>query len=208
MPASTPIARCKTSALARVLDSIPKSYAHYTTGSVAVTKAAALAAKFHRHYSIGATPAQRITRKKKGMANSILVMYWPESAEKVEWLLISTDGAGLEAENMSDVTDRRLIWLGYELVRHATRGRVAWTWRRPKAEMQDIYNLLSDQLKRRNFNAARDTLERVCRQPGFNGVRAQSHSLCSFARQHGYQEELPFLFYVQKVNHGDRLMLD
>ena len=40
------------------------------------------------------------------------------------------------------------------------------------------------------------------------GCREQSWALCQFARQHGYREELPFLYYVHKVSHGERLVLD
>lgn len=80
-PASTPVARSKTAALARVLDSIPKGYIGYTSGQCSAEKAVRLARKFHEQYGIGCSPAQRMTRKKKGLANAILVMYWPPEQE-------------------------------------------------------------------------------------------------------------------------------
>lgn len=207
MAATTPIARSKTAALARILDNVPRGYSLYTAGSVAAAKASALASKFHRLYGIGASPAQRRTRKSKGQANALLVMYWPEAAEQVEWVLLATVGSGLEQERLKEVTQARLTWLGYELVRHPQRGRASWTWRRPKQEMRDLYALLSDQLRRHHFGPVADTLTRVARQPGFHGVREQSWQLLQFALQNGYPGELPFLFYLQKVSHGDRLVL-
>lgn len=208
MSASTPIARSKTAVLARVLDSIPKGYCRYTSGIVVASKAAALAAKFHAKYGIGLSPAQRLTRKSKGLANCLLVMHWPENAEQVEWLLMATAGKGLEKETMRDVEKKPyLIWLDYELVRHAKRGKVSWTWRRTKSEMRDLYALLTGQLNRHHYGAVIDTLERIARQPGFHGIREQSWQLCQYARQHGYDGDLPYLFFLQKVNHGDRLIL-
>lgn len=210
MPASTPIARTKTAALARVIDCIPKGYTRYMRGVVKAAKAEALARKLHALYGVGCSAAQRITRKTKGIANSLLVLYWPEDAEHVEWLLLCTSGTGLEAEtkNLHSVTDsRRLTWLAYELVRHAVRGRTSWTWRRPKAEMEDLHNLLANQLNQRHYDAVAETLARIARQPGFHAVREQSWALCQYARRKGYPGELPFLFFVQKCNHGERLIL-
>ena len=48
----------------------------------------------------------------------------------------------------------------------------------------------------------------MCIRDRFHGVREQSWALCQFAWQHGYREELPFLYYVHKVSHGERLLLD
>lgn len=208
MPPSTPIARSKTAALARILDCLPKGYQRYVYGTVAVGKALTLARKFHVLYGIGCSPAQRIARKGKGLANAILVFHWPENAERVEWLLLATDGVGLEKESLRHVTDKpRLTWLGYELVRHPSRGRLAWTWRRTKQEMTELHALLSSQVSQRHYGAVAETLDRVARQPGFHGVRSQSWTLCQEARRRGYQGPLPQLFYLQKVSHGERMML-
>ena len=211
MPASTPIATSKTAALSRVVDGVPRGYTRYTSGVTTPEKAVAVANKFHRLYGIGCTPAQRITRKAKGQANALLVLYWPEGAAQVLWLLLATPGTGLieTRERLLEVTGKpRLAWLGYELVRYGARGVTRWTWRRPKGEMADWHALLGEHLKRHEIGAVADILAAIARQPGFHGVREQSRALCQFARQHGYREELPFLFYVHKVSHGERLVLD
>ena len=211
MPASTPIARSKTAALSRVLDGVSRGYTQYTAGVTKPDKAIALAQKFHALYGIGCTPAQRITRKKRGDANTLLVMYWPENAEEVSWLLLVTPGTGLvvEREKLLDVTGKpRLCWLAYELVRYGARGLTRWTWRRPKAEMAEHYVLLNALTRPCHPAAIAGFLERLAHQPGFHGVRSQTWLLCQEALTRGYAGELPFLFYVQKLSHGERLALN
>ncbi|MCO4879918.1 hypothetical protein VOI32_18595 [Paraburkholderia caribensis] len=211
MPATTPIARSKTAALARILDCVPKGYHRYASGTVKAGKAGkaeALARKFHSLYGIGCTPAQRLIRKAKGFANAVLVMYWPNDAESVLWLLLATDGNGMESESLRTVEERpRLSWLGYELVRHSAHGRTAWTWRRPRQEMAELHALLVFQAGNRHHTALTETLERIARQPGFHGVRTQSWTLLQEARRRGYDGPLPQLIYLQKIAHGERLVL-
>ena len=289
-PATTPIARSKTAALARILDSVPKGYVYYTTGECPAEKAVKLAKKFHARYGIGCSPAQRLTRKRKGLANAVLVLYWPGetavstdaglessveagldsqaavneattsecaltagletippcceqsipasteavpasrhdakptlrtphsatpgqptlSPSKVSWVVLATEGTGPihEQEHLRSVLDsRRLLFLGYELVRYADRGTTSWTWRRTKQAMADLYALLDSQLNAHYTNAVAQTLQRISRQPGFSGVRKQSWALCQFARRRGYAGELPYLCFVEKVRQGERLVL-
>jgi len=208
MLASTPVARSKTAALSRVIDAIPKGYRSYCYGTVSETKAEQLANKLHERHAIGATPAQRLVRKKHGKANALLVMYWPLGAVQVEWLMLFTVGLLESPEHLRNVSDKhRLEWLDYELVRHPVRGAASWTWRRSKIEMAEHYVMLDQSLAKRHHDAVGNHLARIANQPGFHGIREQSWALCQHARQHGYQGSLPHLFYVQKVSHGDRLPL-
>ncbi|WP_258193326.1 hypothetical protein [Paraburkholderia sp. BL25I1N1] len=208
MPASTPIAQSKTAAMSRVLDMVPRGYHRYISGIVSAAKAKALAQKFHARYGIGCTPSQRLTRKSKGIANAVFVMYWPEMTDSVEWLLLATDGNGLDGEALRLVSDSpRLTWLGYELVRHPARARAVWTWRRTKEEMTNLHALVALQAGQRRYAALSETLIRIARQPGFHGIRAQSWSLFQEARRRGYDNDLPYLYHVQKLNHGERLTL-
>lgn len=205
---STPIATTKTAALARILDTVPKGYFRYTHGTIKSEKALALAKKFHVAYGIACTPAQRITRKKQGLANTLLVMFWAPEAKTVEWLLLATDGAGLKAESLKDVRQRnRLIWLGYEFVRHTPRDKPSWTWRRPKLEMKEQYELLRELMHGRRFKQVGEVLECLAHQPGFHGVREQTWSLIQFVRKMGYDGETPHLYFVQKVSHGERVVV-
>ena len=210
MPASTPISRTKSQALSRIIDLVGRGYTRYMSGSIKAAKVVHLANKFHQLFGIGATPAQRITRKKHGIANAALVIYVPDAAaDRVDWLLLATAGSGLEAETLVDVTDRkRLQFSGYELVRYAHDGRTRWTWRRPKGEMADHYILLADLAGKRAWGAVGELLARLANQPGFHGVREQSRQLGQEARRRGYAGDLPHLYYMQKIAHGDPLRLD
>lgn len=207
-PPSTPIARSKTAALARILDCVPRGYHRYTFGTVKAAKAEALARKFHALYGIGCTPAQRLTRKKKGLASALLVMYWLPESQDVHWLLLATDGNGLETEHLRTSREKpRLRWLGYELARYVSQDGVTWTWRRPREDMTDLHALIASQANLRHFSGLAETLERIARQPGFHGIRVQSWSLLQEAKRRGFEGELPRLFFVQKVCHGERLKL-
>jgi len=262
-PASTPVSPSKSAALSRALDLVTRGYTRCITGSCPAHKAIGLAQKFHDKYSIGCSPAQRITRKQKGLANAALVMYWaggyagsrdepdlvsgaapilvpdwstnqestldtpahtesalavsctstkkiPDSVPEVAWALLVTEGAGpvTEQEELVSVFgNRRLSWLGYELVRLPKRGGTSWTWRRSKSEMAEWYALLGDQLAQRKQSAVAETLRLIAQQPGFAGVRSQSWELIQFARSRGYSGEVPFLFHMQKISHGIPLRL-
>ena len=208
MASSTPIARSKTAALSRVTDSIPKGYDRYISGQVKVEKAEKLLRKFSEIHKIGISPAARIVRKKSGKANALLCIFWPEDAKMVEWCLLFTLGELNAPEQLKDVGGKsRLQWLGYELIRHSSRGKACWTWRRPKGEMAEHYAFLAEKMNRRHQGEVKDALQRIANQPGFAGVREQSWALCQFAFSKGYSEPLPHIFFLQKVSHGERFIL-
>jgi hypothetical protein len=69
------------------MDVVPRGYYNYTQGTVSAAKAHSLAMKFHHLYGIGLSPAKQLTRKKKGCANALLMMYWPEGSEEVSSVL-------------------------------------------------------------------------------------------------------------------------
>lgn len=213
MPTQTPIARSKTAAMSRVLDSLSKGYDRYTSGLVAPEKALRMIRKLHEKHCIGATPAQRLTRKKQGKANAILVVYWPPESDSqqgamVEWLTLFTAGVLDAQETLRDAAKKpRLNWLGYELVRYAARGKTSWTWRRPAEAMTELFLLLEQHIGERRHDRVHELMLRVARQPGFHGVREQSAKLFREAARKGYKGLYPDLLYVQKVNHGDRLLL-
>lgn len=205
---TTPIARSKTAAMARIVDCVPRGYTRAISGRVAASKARQLAQKFHTNYGIACTPAQRLTRKGKGFANCVLVMYWPEGAEWVEWVLLATEGAGVETEAWRPLDTRpRLQYLGYELVRHNEARGIRWTWRRPKEAMAEAHAVIQDLANRKQWESLGAYLQALAHQPGFHGIRAQTWQLCQSAKAKGYPGETPLLFYVQKTAHGDPLNL-
>jgi hypothetical protein len=213
MPASTPISLSKTAALSRVSDSVSKGYVRYVGGSVSVDKAARMIWKLHERHEVGATPGRRAVRKASGQANAVLSIYWPEEATSVEWMMLFTPGELNSPEpQLREAAEKpRPQWLGYELVRRAGGGKsgaaAAWTWRRPAAQVAEHYALLSDAANRHSWSAVGGHLEVIARQPGFHGVREQSKKLFAEARRRGYAGELPTLYYLQKVAHGERFDL-
>jgi hypothetical protein len=208
---TTPIANTKTQALARVLTSVTHGYTRVCTGTVPRERLPRLAAKFDRLYGIAHTKGQRVINKRAGRANTMFAAYSPPLEylgvnERLPWMLLATDGDGVEAETWLDVYERP-IWLGYQLCRHNDAGEVRWSWRRTKTEMTQLYAELGEDLARRRFDEVKRTLERVANQPGFHGVRVQSKALLEYASARGYGGPLPHLFYVQKASHGVPLAL-
>ncbi|MBB1647971.1 hypothetical protein [Delftia sp. UME58] len=203
---TTPLAHSTAAALARVLDNIPRGYTRYTCGTIAAAKLPALVSKFHRCYAVAASPAQRMTRRKHGKANAVLSLYLPAGASTAHWMMLFTEGELEVHERLCSIYSKpQLRWLGYELTRYAHKGGTRWTWRRPKDAMQELYMLLAEPLARRRWPAVSELLARIAAQPGFHGVRGQSWRLCQEAKQHGYPGQLPMLFYMQKINHGERI---
>jgi hypothetical protein len=74
--------------------------------------------------------------------------------------------------------------------------------------MADLYAVLKSQLQPNQMFKVESTLALIARQPGFHGVREQGFELFQFARSRGYNGEMPFLFYLEKVGHGERLRLE
>ena len=208
MQITTPFSQSKTAAMTRVLDIIPRGYTRYIAGTIPREKLNLFVLKLHRKYAICATPAQRVTRKAKGFANALLVLYCRPDESKVEWLMVATAGSGLEVETMQEVCAKRLVWLGYELVRHATKGRTSWTWKRDKLAQAELFAALESLLRKRQVRVAGELLEIAAHQPGFHGVREQNKMLFAHALSNGYTSPLPILFYVQKVKHGEPLRID
>lgn len=123
-------------------------------------------------------------------------------------LMLATDGQGMDGEKLLDIADKpRMAWLGYELVRRPERGRTAWTWRRPASEMVEHYALIAEFGNRRHANSLCSLLQRLANQPGFHGVREQSKRLFEEARRRGHAGDLPYLYFVGKVSHGEWLRL-
>jgi hypothetical protein len=173
---------------------------------VAREKVQHLVEKLHSIHQIAASPAQRIMRKQRGQANAALVLYLSEWSDKAHWMMLFTAGELNAHEKLYSVFDKpRMAWQGYELTRYSYQGGARWTWRRAREEMQEYYVMLDHHAKRHCWDSVRELLERAARQPGFHGVREQSWRLCQEAHKRGYPGELPFLYYITKVSHGERI---
>lgn len=204
----TPKSTTTAAALSRILANASQGYSRYTSGSIAASKVTHLAQKFHRLHAIGASPSQRHTRKKKGLANALLTIYLPPGADTASWLLQFTYGELGSHERLREATQKpRLTFLSYELVRRSARGKVGWTVRRAKEEMAALHSLLSELCHKRNWRDVARLLKRITAEPGFAGIREQTKALQRAAVQLGYRGTLPRVYYLHKVSHGERLAL-
>lgn len=202
-PPTTPLSTSKTAAMTRAMDAVTRGYHRYTSGQISVGKLSKLCAKLHQLYEIAATPARRITRKKYGKANALLVLYQnPQNPDIILWLMLFTEGELDAHEVLSDVQDKKLFWLDYELLRLPSKGRPRWTWRRSKQWMEENFNLLLDYCQKRRWDQVQQMLELYARQPGFHGVREQAFKLIKEVRARGYQGAIPVIFYTSKIAHG------
>jgi hypothetical protein len=211
MERKTPISSTKTEALARVLAAVSHGYSRVCSGFVLVDKLEGLIGKFDVKYGIADSKGQRAVSRHNDRASTQFAVYHPPpeyavADGRLAWILMATPGTGVEDEHWTDAPDRP-IWLGYELIRHNSAGRVRWSWRRPKSEMRDLYAELGEDLTHHRYGMVERTLQRIANQPGFHGVRDQSKALYQYARDRGYAGPLPHLFYVQKVGHGLPLII-
>jgi len=208
MTRSTPVSHTISAALTRVLNFVPRGYGRAFSGVVAPEKVPQMAAKFDRLYGIADSPSQRHTRKRAGRASAVLVLYAQPGAPLVHWLVLCTEGEGFEGEQLTPIDKKPWLALaGYELVRHNDAGRLSWTWRRPKAQMAEHHNMLRHLCGSQRWVAVTSYLTALARQPGFHGVRGQSFTLCQEARKKGYTGELPPLYPMHKIPHGEPLLL-
>lgn len=208
---TTPIATTKTRALARVLGAVTHGYTRVCMGTVQPEKLSGLATKFDAVYGIANTKGQRVINRRAGRANTMLAVYNPPAeylvaGERLPWILIATEGEGVEAERWIPVADRP-VWMDYELCRHNAAGQVRWSWRRTKTEMTQLYAELGEDLARKRYGSVEQALRRISNQPGFHGVRAQSRALVEYACARGYTGEVPRLYYVSSVPHGTPLCI-
>ncbi len=208
---STPISPTKTQALIRVLSAVTHGYTRVCAGTVSQARLNALAAKFDTLYGIAHTKGQRVQNKRKGRANTLFAVYRPKDqflaeGEKLHWILLATEGAGMEGERLAHVHDRP-TWLDYELCRHNDLGEVRWTWRRTYSEVAALYAELREHLNTQRYDEIGRLLERVARQPGFHGVRSQALQIFAYAMHRGYRGPIPHLYFVQKMSHGDPMVV-
>jgi hypothetical protein len=215
MQRSTPVSTSKSAALSRVLGAVTHGYTRLCTGSVPPEKLAHLALRFHDLYGIAETKGRRVQRQQAGVANTQLAVYRPRSGspldrmlegERLPWILVATDGTGVEAERWTSALDRP-CWLGYQLCRHNDAGRVRWTWRLPPGEMKSTYAELTHWLTRHRYDEVSALLMRESRRPGFHGVRTQYFGLVATARQGGFVGDAPAMPFLQKIRHGEPLLI-
>jgi len=100
-----------------------------------------------------------------------------------------------------------LKWLDYELVQHAFRGKTSWTWRRSKEKEEGLFGLLIEKCGRQQWRDVERLLQNAACEPGFHGIREQTYRLYQTAQRRGYDGPIPHLYYMQKIKHGEPVVL-
>lgn len=179
----------KTAAMSLILQHVARGYRHWTGGEIAAAKSIRFARKFDTQYGVSRTPQQRAYYRARGSAASALIILPRPKQPVADWVLLLTPGisSASELEYLKDCTEQgeRLQFAGYELIQQPSDGgRMRWTWRRPKADMESWYALIDQQARSTEQWKLKSSLQALAKSPGFAGVRAQTLRLFAYAKEH------------------------
>lgn len=178
------IYRYKAACMQRIQNLVVKGYVRYTSGTVHHTKAMKLVAKFDEMYRINLNANQRLYRKKKGEANTKLVMYPKPNSQDFLWWLLVTNGSGKveKLESLKGVTSAstRLQWFDdYEMVIMLREGREKpnVTWRMTKQCFNAWHTRIRHAVRSKSEDNLKQTTWSLHRVPGFSELRVQVKQL-------------------------------
>ena len=171
----------KTDAMRKILLLVSQGHFRYVSGIVTAKKAKALHLKFSDRYRVDATTQQRYRAKKKGQANTHLIL-WSENKEIYRWWILVSAGEGLvcDLETLLDATNRktRIELTGYEVVKMPRKDNLAaWTWRMTQENFQAWQERLKASVRSKSSEAIRQAMFSLKATPGFAGSRRQAFLL-------------------------------
>jgi hypothetical protein len=179
----------KTDLMTKLQHLISHAYTNYSNGSIEPQKLTALCYKFSDRYDVFRTNQQRWRAKKKGQANSKLVLWQPEKNGVVYWWLLATSGDGLivQLEQLKDATNKRqrirLHDDDYELVKTPRKDSQAkWTWRMTKGCYEGWQERIKTVIRHKDEMSLRQILDSLRRVPGFHDSRRQAFSLAKYVK--------------------------
>ena len=199
------IYRYKTACMQRIQKLVVKGYIRYTSGVVTHIKALKLVAKFEENYATHLNENQRLYRKKKGLANTKLIMYPKPNSQAFLWWLLVTDGKGKveTSEQLKGVTESstRLEWFDdYEMVMLLREGREKpiITWRMTKQCFSAWNTRIRHAVRSKSDENIKQTTWSLHRVPGFSELRIQVKQLrqlifSEWKRTRPNTEELPIM---------------
>jgi hypothetical protein len=179
-----------------LLETVQRGSRFWCAGNVAPDKALGFADKMARMYRADANQAQRAYAKRRGHANTTLVMY-PDTAATILWWLLVTQGVGSvhECERLADAHAGRspLVWQDQYLLRHVQRPRAhgggrTWTWSLLPQRMDALMSAMRQAATAPGAAHARtddlhELVHAVMRMPGYYGVRQQQLELLRVGRE-------------------------
>lgn len=200
-----------------LLETAQRGSRYWQSGTVSPDKALGFAHKMARLYRADASQAQRAYAKKRGLANTSLIMF-AETEDAILWWLLVTPGTGAvhEQEALLDAHSGRsaLAWRDRYLLRHVQHprhhgGGRTWTWALAPQRMQMLMTAMKQLAAAPGAANSRvddlaELVRAVMHMPGFYGVRQQQLELLSvgretWARTHakaaafGWPERVPYL---------------
>ena len=205
----------KTDLMRRLLHLVSHGYDYWTSGEISPNKIEALALKFLDRYHTNNTEMQRHRAKKRGEANTQLVM-WQDQNDKqspVYWWLLATKGEGSvhELEKLTMICDRRPTLTGYEITKTSRKRREkddpekklkpSWTWRMDAPTFDAWKERVKTAVRHNSDNQIRQALHSLGRVPGFRECRAQAYLLFRIMRgdwKRTQKGDFPYPFPVLK----------
>ena len=174
------IYRYKTSCMQQIQLLVSKGYIRYTSGDVDANKALNLVKKFDELYGIHLNKNQRFHQKKKGYANTKLIMYPKPNRQSFLWWLLVTEGKGqvetIEKLYYATNSKKRLEWFDdYELVllNKKDQSNPTVTWRMTKHCYAAWNTRIRHAIRSANDQNIRQTTWSLHRIPGFSELRNQ-----------------------------------
>lgn len=179
-----------------LLETVQRGSRYWCSGRVSPGKALGFADKMARLYRADASQAQRAYVKRRGDANTTLVMF-PDPADAIVWWLLVTTGSGAvhEQEPLLDAHSPRsaLVWSDQYRLHQVQRPRQhgggrTWTWSVLPQRMHALMSAMKEAAAASGtVNARTDDLHElvlaVTRMPGFYGVRQQQLELLRIGRE-------------------------
>ncbi len=186
----------KTDLMRRLLHLASHGYEYWISGEIQPTKVEALAFKFLDRYHTNRNEMQRYRAKKRGEANTQLVMWQNQKDKKspVYWWLLVTPGSGSahELEKLNHLRDQRITLTGYELVKTNRKRREkdkpdkklkpGWTWRMDSATFEAWKERIKTAVRHHSDNQMRQALHSLGGVPGFRECRVQAYLLLRMMR--------------------------
>ena len=186
----------KTDLMRRLLHLASHGYEYWISGEIQPTKVEALAFKFLDRYHTNRTEMRRYRAKKRGEANTQLVMWQDQKDKKspVYWWLLVTPGSGLvhEMEKLNHLRDQRITLTGYELVKTNRKRKEkdkpdkklkpGWTWRMDSATFDAWKERIKTAVRHGSDNQIRQALHSLGAVPGFRESRVQAYLLLRMMR--------------------------
>ena len=178
------IYRYKTACMQRIQALAVRGYGRYISGTIGHKKALKLVQKFQEKYHTDLNENQRVYRKKKGLANTKLIMYPKANSNEFLWWLLVTEGKGEveKLEALKGVTEARtrLQWFDdYEMVKILRDGRAKpnITWRMTKQWYNSWHTRIRHAVRSNSEMNLKQTTWSLHRVPGFSELRLQVKQL-------------------------------